>query len=311
MQPSDLHVFTARSNPFRWQSTDALYQAFVEHMLASGVTLHVVECAYGNRPFVCQVPGVDHIGVRARSRIWNKENLLNLGIRRTPEAQAIAWVDADITFRSPTWAMDTLHALEIYDIVQPWETAMDLGPKGEIMTVHTSFAKVLQDGGPVSPGGQKFWKGYGGPYTYPHSGYAWAMTRQAYSDVGGLLDIGGCGSADFHMAQSLVGAAVSTMPLGTTDAYRAHVMRWQDRALRSVNGNIGVVPGMIEHGFHGAKIKRQYLSRWDMFVKHQFNPDTDTVLNGDGVLELAGNKPALQRDFDRYLLARAEDANTL
>lgn len=311
MEAKNLHVFTTRSNPLRWEAPDALYRNFADHMIASGVTLHVIECAYGDRPFVCEVPGVDHIGVRAESRIWVKENLLNIGVRRNPQAQYIAWVDADVTFRNPHWATDTLHALQLWPVVQPWDTALDLGPKDEIIAVHKSFAKVLHDGGPVVPANKKWWQGDGGPYSYPHSGYAMALTRQAYGDLGGFLDIGGMGSGDHHMALGLVGQAHISMPDGTTENYRRHVMRWQERALRHVNGRIGYVPNTIEHGYHGPKRARGYISRWDMFTKHQFTPDEDLKVNADGVYELAGNKPDLQRDFDRYLMSRNEDSNAM
>jgi hypothetical protein len=306
-----LHVFTARANPLRWRAPDALYQKFARHMLQSGVHLHVVECQYGDRPFTCEMDGVDHIGVRARTMIWNKECLLNLGIRRVPQARYIAWIDADIMFRRPDWAAETVHALQLYDVVQPWSTAYDLGPNDEHMAVHQSFARILQDGGPVSPRGKKFWQGDGGPYAYPHSGYAWAMTRQAFDWLGGLFDVGGMGSGDYHMAQALAGRAECTLPEGTHPNYRRHVMRWQERAQRHINGNVGCLPGTIEHGFHGAKQRRNYVGRWDMFLKHAFDPDEDLKLNSFGVCELSGNKPALRRDFDRYLRHRAEDQNVL
>ena len=306
-----LHVFTARANPLGWEQPHRLYEQFAAHMLESGVVLHVVECAYGDRPFTCALPGVHHIGVRAKTMIWNKECLLNLGIMQVPEAEYIAWIDADIFFRNPTWADDTLDALDLYDVVQPWSHAHDLGPKDELMTVHTSFAKVLHDGGPVAPNGPGWWKGDGGPYVYPHSGYAWAMTRRAFDGLGGLFDLGGMGSGDFHMAQALVGEADCSIPGGAAASYRAHVKRWEARAKRVVDGNVGYVRGTIEHGFHGSKPKRNYLGRWDMFVKHQFCPDTDLIRNAYGVYELAPGKPELRRDFDRYLRHRDEDATSL
>jgi hypothetical protein len=48
-----------------------------------------------------------------------------------------------------------------------------------------------------------------------------------------------------------------------------------------------------------------------MFLEHGFDPVTDLKRNTNGVLEFAGNKPALERAFDRYLRAREEDVNTL
>jgi len=309
MHANLLHVFTARANPLRWRTPDTLFHRFAQHMLDSGVKLHVIECQYGERPFTCEVPGADHIGVRAKTMVWNKECLLNLGIRRTPEASYIAWIDADILFRQPNWAAETVQALQLYDVVQPWTTAYDLGPNGEHMAAHRCFARVLMDGGPVTAGAKPFWQGDGGPYAYPHSGYAWAMTRQAYDWVGGLFDVGSMGSGDYHMAQALVGAAEHTLPAGSHPAYRRHVLRWQERAMRHINGNVGALPGTIEHAFHGAKPLRNYTGRWDMFLENAFDPDEDLKLNSYGVCELAGNKPALNRAFDRYLRTRSEDAN--
>jgi hypothetical protein len=41
---------------------------------------------------------------------------------------------------------------------------------------------------------------------------------------------------------------------------------------------------------HGDKIRRGYMSRWDMFLKHAFNPIYDLRRNSHGVLEIDGNK---------------------
>jgi hypothetical protein len=69
------------------------------------------------------------------------------------------------------------------------------------------------------------------------------------------------------------------VPGGVADAYRREVMRWEGRALRHINRNIGYVPGTVEHLFHGRKTDRGYQSRWDMFVKHDFDPLEDLKRN--------------------------------
>jgi hypothetical protein len=310
MNADKLHVVAARANPLRWKTPDRIYKDWVEHMLDSGVKLTVVECQYGEREFTAALPHVNHIGVRATTWCWSKENLLNIGISRIPEARYICWSDSDIFHRRADWAVETLHALQNYHVVQPWAEAYDLGPDAGIMQTHVSFAKVFHQGGPVVPSGGKFWKYDGGVYQYPHSGYVWAATRQAIDGLGGLLEVGGMGSGDHHMALALAGLAERSMPGKTSEAYRRHVMRWQDRALRHINSNVGYVPASIEHRFHGKKADRGYCSRWDMFMEHQFDPDEDLKKNADGVFEWAGNKPDLRRQFDLYLRSRNEDATT-
>jgi Glycosyl transferase family 2 len=309
LDASRLHVFTARSNPLGWVAPHRNWVRFARHMVESGVVLTVVECAYGEAPFECEMDGVRHIGVRAKTRGWNKENLLNLGIQRTPEAKYIAWIDADVIFRRDDWAEATVKALQHYDIVQPWSDAYDLGPNDDHIAHHRSFCRQYFYRNPLVATTSGYWQGDGGPYIYPHSGYAWAATRDALDWVGGLFEVGGMGSGDHHMALSLIGQADKSMPDGTTAAYRAEVKRWESRALRHINGNIGFVPGTIEHLFHGRKGDRGYQSRWEMFVNHAFDPYEDLKRNTHGVLEFATNKPELRHDFDLYLHSRNEDAN--
>jgi len=176
MIAEQLHVVAARANPLRWKAPDRIYRDWAEHMLDSGVKLTVVECQYGEREFTAALPHVNHIGVRATTWCWSKENLLNIGISRIPGARYICWSDSDIFHRQAHWATETLHALQNYHIVQPWSEAYDLGPDREISYTHASFCKVFHQGGPLVPEGSKFWKSDGGPYQYPHSGYVWAAT---------------------------------------------------------------------------------------------------------------------------------------
>lgn len=309
LAPRDLHVFTARSNPLHWGRPHRNWERFAEGMIAAGVSLTVIECVYGEEDHCCAIPGVRHIGVRAKTRVWTKENLLNIGIQRTPEARYIAWIDADILFRRPDWAMATLHALQHYDVIQPWTDAIDLGPNDEVIQTHRAFARQWFHRQPTI--GKENWKWAGGKYDYPHPGYAWAITRQAYDWVGGLFELGGMGSGDHHMALGLIGKAQFSLGGGVSDGYRREVMRWQERALRHINFNIGFVQGTIEHLFHGRKDDRGYETRWGMFVKHGFDPIEDLKRNSLGVLEFSGNKAELRHDFDLYLQKRNEDINAL
>jgi hypothetical protein len=311
LEPSQLHVFTARSNPLYWSAPHRNWQRFARHMVESGVSLTVIECAYGEEDHQCRMDGVNHIAVRAKTRVWNKENLLNIGIRRTPEAKYIAWIDADVMFRRDDWALATLRALQHYDVLQPWSDAYDLGPNGEHMAHHRSFCRQFFYRQKMVATYRPYWQGDGGPNVYPHSGYAWAMTRQAYEWVGGLFELGGMGSGDHHMALSLIGHGGNSVPGGVSEGYRREVKRWEARAVRHINRNIGFVPGTIEHLFHGRKSDRGYQSRWGIFVKHAFDPLEDLKLNSHGVLEFTSSKPELRHDFDMYLQSRNEDINAI
>jgi len=309
MVSADLYVFTARFNPLRWTTPDRHYHEWAAHVLASGAKLVVVEVQYGQRDFTCKVEGATHIGLRADSWAWSKESALNEGIRRTPEAQYIAWGDADVWHRRPDWAAETVELLQHYRIIQTWSQALDLGPRHDLLGVHHSFCSLYQGGAPVVADGPRPWKSTGGYHEYPHTGYFWACRRDFFDATGGLIEIAGMGSADHHMALGLVGAIERSWPAGTSESYKAHLLRWQARARGFVNGRIGAVDGLIEHRFHGAKVKRGYIDRWALFIEHGFDPDTDLVRNSHGVIEWAGNKPAMELAWDQYLHSRREDDN--
>ncbi|HEY3885361.1 MAG TPA: hypothetical protein VGL62_09160 [Vicinamibacterales bacterium] len=314
--PETLHVVACVANPLRWQSRIALARAAIaDWLMEANVHVTLVECAYGARGYeLVDLAGerLAHIGVRATTMAWTKECLLNIAIWRLPPgAEKIAALDADVTFRRKGWARETLAALDLYPVVQPWDTAYDLGPHDEHIQTHHSFASIFHADGPVVPAGGKFWRFNGGPYEYPHSGYAWAWTRRALDRIGGLFELGGMGSGDHHMALGLVGAADKSMPGGVGAGYRSAVKIWESRATAEVNGKIGFVHGTIEHPFHGRKSDRGYVSRWQMFLDSGFDPNADLKRNASGVLEFSGAKPDLERAFDRYLRAREEDVNTL
>ncbi len=305
MHPGLLHVVTCVSNPIRWQSRIRLYRDFAQHMLESGVKLTVVECAFGNRPFeLGGTDGVRHVPVRAKTMLWTKENLLNLGVARLPQDwQYVAFIDADVRFRKPGWAAETVHALQLYDVVQPWSDCYDLGPDDDHLQAHRAFARQVHKGAAIGVANRG--------YEFAHPGYAWAWTRQALDWTGGLIETASLGAGDHHMALALLGRAAESIPAGISAGYRRPIFDWQSRAIHHIAGNIGFVPGTIEHHWHGAKDRRGYISRWDILTRHHFDPLADLKRNVWGVYELAGNKPALRADIDRYFRSRNEDANTL
>jgi len=243
-------------------------------------------------------PNVQHVGVRGRTLLWAKENLLNLGIARLPpEWKYVAWIDADVMFRRPNWAMETVHALQLYDIVQPWPECYDLGPNGEHPTLHRSFCRQYVEDASLGDG----------PYAFAHPGYAWAATRRTLEHLGGLIETAPLEAADHHMALGLIGSVDRSVHGGRSAPYFTPLHQWQARALRHVAGNIRVVPRTIELFLHGAKTSRRYVERWNVLVRHSFDPTTDLKRNIWGVWELAGNKPALQHDINRYFYEHHEE----
>lgn len=313
---SQLHVVVAYSNPLRWRSRPRLYRQFEHHMLHSGVQLHTVELAHGHRHFEISTghdasPDVDYIQVRCRDGAngfcWHKESLLNVGLRHIPRhVRYIGIADADVAFDRRDWALETIEALQSHPIVQPWSDALDLGARGEVLKHHRSF-------GALWVSGELLQKAATGRYDdLGHPGFFWAATREFLADVGGLIDRAVLGSADRHMAMACIGRGDKSFNPRVTNAYKAMVMGWQARALAAGGVHLGVVPhSTIRHFFHGHKDLRRYVDRWQILVKHQYDPVRDVILNLDGVIELAGNKHHLARDIHKYFRDRSEDDSVI
>lgn len=332
-----LHVITAISNPFRYYSRYRLYQGFEKMVAEAGAILWTVELATRDRHFEITSPdNPRHIQLRSPAILWHKENLLNIGIQRLPDdAEYVAWIDADIQFARPDWVQETLHQLQIYRVVQMWSHSTDYGPDFQpIAQAGSLFASYLKDGKVLQPIERRAAvrttaaRSAGhkdscccpccmpcppdpGPYPFRgllHTGYAWAARRSALSDLGLLGDIGILGSGDRHMAYALIGAVERSFPIGIHKNYTDYWLRWQARAEAKIQRKVGVVPGTINHFWHGSKQHRRYQDRWKILVGDQYDPLEDIKYDFHGVLELTNRNLKLRDDVIHYFGVRNEDS---
>jgi hypothetical protein len=143
MKAELLHVVTCYFNPIRYESRKRLTTDHLNHLLDTGVRPVLVECQLGERPFEFAdfSPHITHVPVRSKTVLWNKESCIRIGMQRIPDPdwKWVAWTDADIYFRKNDWGKETVHALQQYDIVQPWSDAYDLGPDDSHMAAYKSF----------------------------------------------------------------------------------------------------------------------------------------------------------------------------
>ena len=295
-----LYVISVVSNPARFKRRYQLFNEFVERMKQNKlVKLYTTELQIGNRPFATNAT----FKLRSDHNLWHKENLINYTLRRLPkEANYIAWIDADIEFQNPRWAEETIEKLQEYNVVQPWSSCIDMGPKSEIMKIYTCFCKVYHDNNRVY-----YPKGFGG-YEYAHPGYAFAYRRETLDGLGGVIDFAIAGSGDHHMACALVGVVTQSCHGEIHDSYRQALLNYQNLCNRFVQKKIGYVEGIILHNFHGKKQDRQYVSRWDILLKHHFNLNTDISYDINGIIKFNGNKPSLEMDLRNYSYSRNEDS---
>lgn len=295
-------VVTVVSNPARYRSRYDLYQKFKKSIECAGANLLTVELAFGDRPFeIAEEGNPNHVRLRTWDEIWHKENMINIGVSRLPsDWQYVAWIDADVHFMRHDWPAETIHQLQHHHVVQMFQQAVDLGPMGEVIKVHDGFVWSYMSGKPL-PSPKK-------NYPHWHPGYAWATSRQTFDNLGGLLDVPILGSADHHMAWALVGNVMQYAPQAVTEGYRRHLEVWQDRALTHVKRDIGYVPGSIYHHWHGKKKDRKYVERWQILLKHGYDPDLDIQRDWQGLYALSAPGERMRADLRRYFHVRNEDS---
>lgn len=304
-----LYVVTVISNQVRYRSRWKLYEDFAKRVAESGAILYTVEIAFGEREFV-EPCGPRYLKLRTTSELWHKENALNLLVSHLPlDWKYVATVDADIAFARDDWANETLHQLQHYPIVQMFASAQDLDANHDAISEAQSFAYCYVHHLPRGDQPGYYIDGQLKKYLW-HPGYCWAYRREAWDQLGQLIDHAILGAADNHMAYALIGEAESTIKANLTQRYKDLVLLWQDRAEQYIKRNIGYVPGLILHYWHGPKASRRYHDRWKILEYTQYNPDLDLKRDWQGLYQLTDRSPELRQLIRAYFRQRDEDSTS-
>src|SRR5216684_3252537 len=292
--PDKLHVMTVLTNPPRFRSRYELYRAYAKRVEDASAILHTCEIAFGGRHFEITEPGnPHHLQLRSSTEVWHKENAINVMIQHArrlyPDMRYVAWIDADIQFVRPDWAQEALHQLQHFEFIQLFSHAQDVGPNGEPYgAIHPGFMYSYINDRPTPHDMTEGWD-WGTVstsssdgvrpfcYYYPveeefagkiswrftHPGFAWAarvsaLDKVAVSGYGPLIEWGVIGSGDYHIATALVGQVKYSLAPEMPERYQELCYQWQEKAEKHIRRNVGYVPGIVNHGWHGKRAARLY-----------------------------------------------------
>ncbi len=327
--PADLSKFwciAVVSNPCRYKRRYELYWRFAEMCEGAGVKLITVEQAFGHRRFmVTEKNNPHHLQLRTHEELWHKENMINLGVRhacaRFPgQVREVAWVDADCRpARTPRdWFEETWHQLQHYEFVQMWEQMIDLDHNHNVLghPMNSFMANYIKHGTPnpeeikLIENCHKEKKKYNSK-VFGRPGLAWAANLDAFNRVGGLIDFCILGAGDWYMAHGLIGLMDQAKAEYAGGAYQRKLFEWQVKALRWLHRDVGYVPGMVYHDFHGKKKNRFYGSRGKILHDCKYDPSTDIKYDCQGLVQLEtyDDRQIKLRDLIRgYFRSRSEDS---
>lgn len=298
-----LHMIICISNPCNYKKRYLLANEFIRRMRTfDDVILYVVELVYGNQPFaVTNSWNKNHLQLRTNSPpLWSKENLLNMGIKLLPsDWKAVAFCDADVNFENIHFASDALKILNGFkDVLQLHSHCLDLDDKGVPMRVFSSFAYQFSTKQEYSQKDHHFF----------HGGYNICITRKVYDKLGKIYEKGILGSGDSHFFLSMIGQGEFSLGANMSPGYKKSVLEFQEkcRGLR-----LGYVPGVIRHYYHGSKVNRGYVTRWNILNKHNYDPDQHVTYDSRGLMIPSPKCPAkLLDDILEYFKSRNEDEST-
>jgi hypothetical protein len=300
-----LHVIVVVSNPCQYKRRYFLAREFIQRMeLEKNVTLYIVELAYGDQGFhLTEEANPRHLQLRASVPLWHKENMINVGVAKLlpPDWKAFAWIDADIEFESTTWAIDTLKVLNgTRDIVQIFSYSVDMNNKNNGLLLREGIGfKYCNNHTRIH------WDALNTTMQKGHPGYAWAISRAAYDSIGGLYENNIIGGGDNIMVFScLFKFSYPYTQLGSND-HRASVLEFETRAKKL---NLGYIPGVIYHYFHGSILNRKYTERHEILLNNNYSPSLHLTKNTDGILIPTDKCPqSLLDGIMTYFSERNED----
>lgn len=301
-----LYVICPIFNPMRYRTRWKLYKDFALMVKAAGAKLMTVEIAYGERDFVLQDAEHDYyVPLRMKDELWIKECAINVGFSKLPaDWKYAAWIDGDIRFVRDDWANETVHQLQHYPVVQMFSESVDLTPKYEILRTFKSYVYSYVNNVP-----RKGLEAAAGYYSggYWHPGYSWAVRKDGYNHLGGLIDYAILGGGDLFMANALCDQDFKPpASLGSTGV--RWMGQWRDKADKYIKRNVGYVDGLILHYWHGKKIDRRYQDRGSILINAHFDPEVDLKKDSQGLWQLNPDNIALRDGIRKYFAGRSEDS---
>jgi hypothetical protein len=331
MKSSDLHVVGVFSNLRNWRTRVRLLRRWVSHMRDCGVSLTLVEHAVGERDFVFshdsdEMKDVNYYQITgdARHENWLKEGLVKYGVSRLPAgAKYLAVIDSDVFFQRADWAVATIDLLQIHRVVQPWSYCLDLGPdqnpipdeSGQLLNRSFCAAWVAgdvkvtaNDYGVGRPTGSWMRNQEAGKDTRQHYGYAWAFRLETWNDFGGFPDWIPTGAADYFSALAFAGKLSVSEKAYDSPAYLRRLRVFANLCDQHVKQDLGVLPGLLSHGFHGTKKNRIYLDRGGLLTEANFDPDVDIGYDRHGLPFLVSDNRLLRDGLRRLSVIRNEDS---
>ena len=313
--PGSFWGITTFFNPCQYRNKYANYRIFRQNASRQGLNLLAVELAFDDDPFELKDHQDAQIliqlrGTREKNLMWQKERLLNLGLKHLPaDCDKVAWIDCDVLFKNDSWIKETSGLLEKYIVVQPFELSIRLAK--DAYDISSEDIKKLPYG---EEEGQKL---YSTGYQFSVNGrlsqlgFCWAL-RRSVAEKHLFYDSMILGSADTLAALAYFGID----PVNWGSNHHAVFVPldysvWAKRIYSDIKGSVYFTQGVLLHLWHGEAKNRIWKYRLRVFSLFYFNPALDIKIGLNGLWEWSSDKPQLHRIVAEFFGLRNEEGEKI
>lgn len=247
----------------------------------ANIPVYIGEVAYDTKPFVLQASPTVY-QYRTSSIMFYKENIMAQLLRHLPETYTkVVLLDADILFVDTDWYRKVSEALDVYDVVQPYRTALQLDISFNVLGIKHSILSSIN--------------------VNPHEGYAWAFQR-SWLTKNPLFEYALIGGGDTVVYNSL------SQYQNVSNIY-SHDVYTTSKCVPSTS----YVDIEIVHLPHGILQNRQYVSRYNNIIsimkKLSIMRLSDAVYRTpDGIFEWKHEyRSYINNELYNYFAARNDD----
>lgn len=299
---SRIWAVTCLFNPAGYRARGENYRRFRESL---PLPLLTVELAFDDLFTLADTDGDVLIQLREGDVMWQKERLLNLGVRRLPDhVDQVVLIDADMLLPGLPWVSSVSEALQDTPVLQPFRTCHHLDPNGDSYFSNASTISVLDTGLTAEAVIESTIDRERGA---PCSGNVWAARRDLL-EKHGLYDgciVGGGDTAWLCAVTGCFGEVIQRHRMGGAQARR--YLEWAEKVFEDVGGNVRSLPFEVRHLWHGTMSDRRGLARHEGLSQLGYDPYRDLEDTADAPWRWASDNPELHNYVRNYFRLRQED----
>jgi len=247
------------------------HRDFVSMLRSIGIPVVVIEGIYPHlrQTFKVTRPGNEpwEIQTHLQDKIFIRENLLNVAIRKVVGWEYLMWIDGHQIFENIYWWEEAIYKMEHYNGVQFFQELVHLKKDTNETDWKMNFPSVMYIWSHTRP--VQIYK----DRLHIWIGNAWGVRREIYEQMGFIVDYCISGCCDCSYALASMNNMGEWNILDTWPNYKNVLTPWILKTQQIFQGKSAVVRGNIKHLWHERYFNFEGMLKAMMYG--DFNPDRD------------------------------------